>query len=90
MAWLARCSHNPRDEAIAHLTHVNCIRRIVTKEPLLDDTLDDIHGTNRNEQAEIHGRIQTEPEGNPGEKSSAGFRIADCLILLQEHGFNAG
>ena len=23
-------------------------------------------------------------------KSSAGFRIADCLILLQEHGFNAG
>ena len=25
-----------------------------------------------------------------GTKSSAGFRIADCLILLQEHGFNAG
>ena len=23
-------------------------------------------------------------------KSSAGFRVADCLILLQEHGFNAG
>ena len=23
-------------------------------------------------------------------KSSAGLRMADCLMLLQEHGFNAG
>jgi hypothetical protein len=25
-----------------------------------------------------------------GTKSSAGFRVADCLILLQEHWLNAG
>jgi len=25
-----------------------------------------------------------------GTKSTAGFRIADCVILLQEDGFNAG
>ena len=25
-----------------------------------------------------------------GTKSRAGFCIADCLIFLQEHGFNAG
>ena len=57
MAWLARWSHNPRNKAIAHLTHVDRIRRIVTKETLLDDTLDDGQRTNRNEQAKILCRI---------------------------------
>jgi hypothetical protein len=57
MAWLARWSHNPRNKAIAHLTHVDRIRRIVTKEPLLDDILDDVQRTNRNEQAMILCRI---------------------------------
>jgi len=41
----------------------------------------------RNRAFDVSARIEN--ANLAGTKSSAGFRIADCLILMQEHGFNA-